>query len=140
LSEELPGGSTPSQYGLPADAGELQDLIEYRNMNFAIGNIFKACYRMGTCEHSDSIRDLRKILWFAQRELDRQETEAGARKAREMRKSLKKSIEEAENNPRYLPTEEQTKALDELVSITELSIQEEFLQDKVPSEPLRGVE
>ena len=65
------GGSTPEQYGLPSGATELQDLIEYRNMNFAIGNIFKACYRMGTCSHSDMERDLRKIIWFAERELAR---------------------------------------------------------------------
>jgi hypothetical protein len=63
------GGSTPSQYALPEDATELQDLIEYREMNFAIGNIFKAAYRMGHCSHSDNARDLRKIIWFAQRQL-----------------------------------------------------------------------
>lgn len=69
---KVPGGSTPEQYGLPPGARELQDLIEYRDMNFAIGNIFKACYRMGTCSHSDKIRDLNKILWFANRELARE--------------------------------------------------------------------
>lgn len=68
---EQPGGSTPSQYALPPGATELQDLIEYRNMNFAVGNIFKACYRLDNCAHSDIARDLRKIIWFAQRELAR---------------------------------------------------------------------
>ena len=68
VATEEPGGSTPSQYGLPEGAKELQDLIEYREMNFAIGNIFKACYRMGTCSHSDKMRDINKILWFANRE------------------------------------------------------------------------
>ena len=65
------GGSTPSQYGLPEGAAELQDLIEHREMNFQVGNIFKACYRMGHCTHSDRARDLRKILYFAERELNR---------------------------------------------------------------------
>lgn len=65
------GGSCPEQYSLPVGALELQDLIEHRDMNFAVGNIFKACYRMNNCDHSDSERDLRKILWFAERELDR---------------------------------------------------------------------
>jgi hypothetical protein len=65
------GGSTPHQYGLPPEATELQDLIEYREMNFAMGNIFKACYRADTCSHSTRQRDLRKIIWFAQRELAR---------------------------------------------------------------------
>lgn len=68
---DAPGGSTPHQYGLPEGATELQDLIEHRRMNFAMGNIFKACYRAGTCSHSSRQRDLRKIIWFAQRELDR---------------------------------------------------------------------
>ena len=65
------GGSNPKQYALPKDAKELQDLIEHRNMNFAIGNIFKACYRYGNCDHSSKKRDLEKVIWFANRELDR---------------------------------------------------------------------
>lgn len=72
-SDDKPGGSTPSQYGLPAGATDLQDLIEYRDMNFALGNIFKACYRRGTCSHSDELRDMRKVLWFAEREIRRLE-------------------------------------------------------------------
>ena len=75
MADDKPGGSTPSQYGLPKDAIDLQDLIEYRSMNFAIGNIFKACYRRGTCSHSDELRDMRKILWFADREIKRLEAE-----------------------------------------------------------------
>lgn len=71
LELEVPGGSCPSQYGLPQEAKELQDLIEYRDMNFALGNIFKAVYRMGSCSHSDKVRDLNKIIWFAKRELER---------------------------------------------------------------------
>ena len=74
---EEPGGSTPSQYGLPPGATDIMDLIEYRKMNFAIGNILKACYRLGNCSHSDKLRDLRKIIWFSQRELDRILKEGG---------------------------------------------------------------
>ena len=66
-----PGGSTPSQYSLPVGAKELQDLIEHKQMNFAIGNIFKAVYRMGSCSHSDKEYDLNKIIWFANRELEK---------------------------------------------------------------------
>ena len=65
------GGSTPHQYSIPSDAKELQDLIEYRNMNFAIGNIFKACYRMGRKEGADELYDLNKIIFFAEREKKR---------------------------------------------------------------------
>lgn len=73
MTKDKPGGSTPEQYSLPDGAKELQDLIEYRNMNFAQGNIFKAQYRRGTCSHSDDLRDARKTLWFAQREVERLE-------------------------------------------------------------------
>jgi len=58
-------------YVLPEGATELQDLIEYKNMNFAVGNIFKAAYRLGQCDHSDMKRDLEKIAFFAKRELER---------------------------------------------------------------------
>lgn len=68
-----PGGSTPAQYGIPRGAKEIQDLIEFRDMNFAIGNIFKACYRMGYKDGVDQAYDLRKIIYFAQRELKRLE-------------------------------------------------------------------
>jgi hypothetical protein len=40
------GGST-SYYELPPHATELNDLIEHKGMSFALGNIFKACYRFG---------------------------------------------------------------------------------------------
>lgn len=65
-TDDLPGGSTPSQYALPPEAKELQDLIEYREMNFAMGNIFKACYRKK--DVGDPLYDIRKIIWFAKRE------------------------------------------------------------------------
>jgi hypothetical protein len=72
IEVEEPGGSTPSQYALPPGAKELIDLIEHRHMNFSIGNIFKAAYRMGSCNHADKLYDLRKIIFFAQRELDKE--------------------------------------------------------------------
>lgn len=69
LNQHKSGGSTPSQYGLPSNAQDLQDLIEYRKMNFAVGNIFKACYRLGIKGYAEY--DLNKIIWFANRELER---------------------------------------------------------------------
>lgn len=69
--KEVPGGSTPSQYALPTGAKELQDLIEHRGMNFAVGNIFKACYRLGTKDGVSAEYDLNKIIFFAKRELAR---------------------------------------------------------------------
>ena len=64
------GGST-SYYDLPVDAKDLQDLVEHKNMNFSIGNIFKACYRMGEKSGQDDLYDLNKIIFFAGREIDR---------------------------------------------------------------------
>jgi hypothetical protein len=63
-------GGTTSYYQFPNNVEQLQDLIEYRNMNFAVGNIFKAAWRLGQ-GNSDEARDLRKIVWFAKRELAR---------------------------------------------------------------------
>lgn len=62
------GGPT-DYYNIPNDISEIQDLIEYKEMNFAQGNILKAIYRQGG--HSSYERDLNKIIFFAQRELQR---------------------------------------------------------------------
>jgi len=67
-------GWSTSYYEIPDFAKELQDLIEYKDMNFAVANIFKAAYRLGGKEGTDPAYDLRKIMWFAQRELDRLES------------------------------------------------------------------
>lgn len=66
-------GSTASYYVLPSGAAELQDLIAYRNMNAQMGEIFRACYRYGQVAHSPRERDLKKIIFYAQAELDRLE-------------------------------------------------------------------
>ena len=72
------GGSTPSQYALPEGATQLQDLIEYREMNGQIMNIFKACYRIGT--KNDIEYELNKIIYFSDRELKRIKGEASWQK------------------------------------------------------------
>ncbi len=66
-------GSTAPYYELPRGAKELQDLISYRNMNSQIGEIFRACYRMGRAAHSDELRDAKKILFYAKAEVARLE-------------------------------------------------------------------
>lgn len=73
---DLPSGWSSSYYELPKGAKELQDLIEHRQMNFAVGNIFKAAYRLGEKQGVDRRYDLNKIIWFAQRELNRLEGES----------------------------------------------------------------
>ncbi len=66
-------GSTASYYELPKFAKELQHLISFKNMNAQIGEIFRACYRMGEASHSDELRDAKKILFYAQAEVARLE-------------------------------------------------------------------
>ena len=64
------GGDT-DYYLVPPTTKTLQDLIEFKNMNFSLGNIFKAVYRLNDNHHSDQVRELNKIIWFANRELNR---------------------------------------------------------------------
>lgn len=64
-------GSTASYYELPAGAKELQDLIAYKNMNGQMAEIFRAGYRYGQVEHSDKLRDINKILFYAKAEKER---------------------------------------------------------------------
>lgn len=64
-------GSTASYYELPKGASELQDLISYKNMNAQIGEIFRACYRYGQVEHSEMLRDAKKMKFYAEAEIDR---------------------------------------------------------------------
>ena len=71
--KERSNGSTAGYYQLPAGATQLQDLISQRDMNAQIGEIFRACYRYGLVEHSDMLRDARKILFYANAEVDRLE-------------------------------------------------------------------
>lgn len=70
---ERSDGSTASYYELPPGATQLQDLISHRDMNAQIGEIFRACYRMGLVEHSDELRDAKKILFYAKAEVERLE-------------------------------------------------------------------
>ena len=66
-------GGTASYYQLPLGATELQHLISYRNMNAQDGEIFRAIYRKGRASHSDQLRDAKKVLFYAQAEVERLE-------------------------------------------------------------------
>lgn len=66
-------GSTADYYVLPKDATQLQDLIAFRNMNAQMGEIGRAWYRYGQCPHSPKIRELKKIIFYAEAEIDRLE-------------------------------------------------------------------
>jgi len=71
-SSENNGGST-DYYKFDPEWKDCQDIIEDRNMNYAQGNIFKSAFTFNIGRHSgtDYERDLNKIIWFAQRELER---------------------------------------------------------------------
>lgn len=65
------GGGNRNHYDLPEGAEQLQDLIEYRNMNGSVKDIFKACYRLGLKEGTSDIYDVEKIVFYSLRELGR---------------------------------------------------------------------
>lgn len=69
--KERSDGSSASYYELPGNARELQDLISDKNMNAQIGEIFRECYRYGRASHSDEMRGIKKILFYAKAELVR---------------------------------------------------------------------
>lgn len=66
-------GSTASYYELPEGATELQHLISYKNMNAQMGEIFRASYRYGEVEHSEMLRDAKKIRFYINAEIERLE-------------------------------------------------------------------
>lgn len=76
-SKEASDGSSADYYKLPPGATQLQDLISYKNMNAQIGEIFRACYRLGQVSHSPDVRDVKKILFYANAELARLERKNG---------------------------------------------------------------
>lgn len=66
------GGKT-DYYDLPKDVKCCQDIIEWRKMNFQQGNIFKVAFTFNQGRHDATTyeRELNKIIYFAQRELER---------------------------------------------------------------------
>jgi len=66
-------GSTASYYELPEGARELQDLISFKNMNAQVGEIFRSCYRYGEVNHSEKLRDAKKMKFYAEAEIERLE-------------------------------------------------------------------
>ena len=60
-------GKATEYYDFPVGASTLNDIIEFKDMSFARGNIFKAAYRLGEKEGIDDIYDLNKIIYYAKR-------------------------------------------------------------------------
>lgn len=63
-------GGPSEYYDFPESCKTLNDLIEFKSMSFAQGNIFKAAYRMGHKEGITLEYDLNKIIYYANRMLD----------------------------------------------------------------------
>ena len=70
------GGST-DYYKFKENWKECQDIIEDRELNFSQGNIFKSafCFNVGRHSATDYVRELNKIIYFANRELERVKNE-----------------------------------------------------------------
>ena len=68
------GGATDYYDFDPAWKGA-QDVIEAKGMNFSQGTIFKCayCFNTGRHEATNAVRELNKIIWYANRELVRLE-------------------------------------------------------------------
>jgi hypothetical protein len=66
-------GDSTSYYKLPEDAKELLDLIQYKGMSFSVGNVFKACYRLGEKYGNDRMYDLKKMKFFIEKEIEYEE-------------------------------------------------------------------
>ena len=62
-------GGSSAYYDFPEGCNTLNDLIEYKGMSFAQGNIFKAAYRLGNKEGITLEYDLKKIKYYADRML-----------------------------------------------------------------------
>ena len=66
--QEINNGGDTDYYDLPLSSRILQDLIEHKEMGWNVANIFKAAYRIGDQCHSEELRDINKIIWFAERQ------------------------------------------------------------------------
>lgn len=71
MNKELDDGLTTSCYDIPEGAKTLDDLIEYKNMPFWLGTIFKVCYAFNersTRNSSSTVRrEINKILYYSDR-------------------------------------------------------------------------
>jgi hypothetical protein len=59
-------GLSTSYYTIPDHATELRHLISHKSMSKSRGDIFKACYRLGEKQGTDTLYDLNKMKFFIQ--------------------------------------------------------------------------
>lgn len=74
MTDRNNGGST-DYYDIPPNSVTLSDLIEHKKMEHGIGEMFKATYALKeraertSDANSSEIRELNKIIWFANRRI-----------------------------------------------------------------------
>ena len=73
MKKALNKGGDTDYYKIKTEWKMAQDIIEDRGMNFSQGNILKVAFTFNTGRHegTDYERELNKLIWFAQRELER---------------------------------------------------------------------
>lgn len=71
--QSLNNGGSTDYYKFKENWKECADIIEDREMNYNQGNIFKSafCFNIGRHNATDYTRELNKIIYFANRELER---------------------------------------------------------------------
>jgi len=71
--ESINNGGSTDYYKMKPEWKDLQDLIEERGLSYSQANILKCAFTFNVGRHggTDAIRDLNKIIYFAQRELNR---------------------------------------------------------------------
>lgn len=69
MADSLSNGGSSDYYAIPHGCEQLLDVITSKGMSYTQGEIFKAVYRWDV--KPDKEYNLRKILYFAQYELDR---------------------------------------------------------------------
>lgn len=73
INQPFSDGLSADYYILPPNATELKHLIWFKNMNGQVAEIFRSAYRLNDCPHSDAIRNLNKIIAYAEQEKERLE-------------------------------------------------------------------
>jgi len=73
MDKSINNGGETNYYLIKPEWRMCQDIIEDRGMNFSQGNILKSAWCLGINRHdgTDYERELNKIIWFANRELER---------------------------------------------------------------------
>ncbi len=67
LKDSDKDGMHSSYYDIPAEAKDVIDLMNYKDMNHSVGEAFCALYRMHDKDTPE--RNLEKVIFYASREL-----------------------------------------------------------------------